>query len=84
MFGSIEKKFSHNIIDLEEQSKRVMKKLEEFANKIILPVNINKTKAMLFHNVIAPPLPRVTYKDQPIELVKQFKYLGVKLSTKLG
>lgn len=69
---------------MESQCQTIMKKLESFANKIILPVNVSKTKAMLFHSVIAPPFPKITFRNQPIEFVKHFKYLGVTLSTKLG
>ncbi|CAF3364924.1 unnamed protein product [Rotaria socialis] len=82
--GSVEKKFSHNIIDLEIQAKDVMFNLEKYANNMLLPVNVNKTKALLVHNIISPPLPRIKYKDQEIEFVSKFKYLGVTIACKLG
>lgn len=82
--GSLEKRFSFNIIDLERTAKLAMKQLEAYANKMLLPVNISKTKALLVHSVVAPQLPRVKYKNQTIEHVQSFKYLGVTISTKLG
>jgi hypothetical protein len=61
-----------------------MKLLEDYADDMILPVNVNKTKALLVHNIVAPPYPRVKYKNQDVEFVKRFKYLGVDITTKLG
>ncbi|CAF4425985.1 unnamed protein product, partial [Rotaria magnacalcarata] len=82
--GQLDKKFSENIIEIEERVKYVMKVLEEYSENIILPVNINKTKALLCHNVVAPKIPKIEYKKQKIEIVKSFKYLGVTLTQKLG
>ena len=39
---------------------------------------------MLVRNVVAPPYPRVYYKTQLIEYVKEFKDLGVTIFAKLG
>ena len=47
-------------------------------------MNIAKTKALLVHSVVSPPIPNIKYKNQKIEHVKSFKYLGVYISTKLG
>jgi hypothetical protein len=46
--GSLEKRFSVNIGELENHAKGVMKQLENFSNNCLLPVNVNKTKALLF------------------------------------
>ena len=82
--GSLEKKFSANITDIERQTDAAMKQLEKYANDILLPVNTNKTKALLVHSVVAPPLPKIQYKGQTIEHMLSFKYLGVTITTKLG
>ncbi|CAM4841450.1 unnamed protein product [Rotaria magnacalcarata] len=82
--GSIEKRFSQNIADIELKAKEAMLTLEKFANDTILHVNIPKTKAMLIHNIISPPIPYAEYKQQRIEFVSTFKYLGVCISCKLG
>lgn len=82
--GSLDRKFSLNIAYLEERAKEAMIILEKYAVNKILPVNVNKSKALLIHNVIAPSIPKVKYKDQYIEFVPSFKYLGVTIITKLG
>jgi hypothetical protein len=82
--GELRNKFSRNIYELEKQAEIAMKILEKFANDYLLPVNINKTKALLIHNVVAPPYPKVKYKGIQIDFVKRFKYLGVDITTKLG
>jgi len=84
LVGSLEKRFSQNIIDLEKQAEKAMKQLEKFSNNLLLPVNVTKTKALLVHSVVAPQLPIVKYKEVNVEHVKTFKYLGVYISTKLG
>jgi hypothetical protein len=84
LVGSIEKRFSQNINDLEKQAAMAMKQLEKYAKDMLLPVNIPKTKALLVHSVVAPSLPKVKYKDQAVEHVQSFKYLGVTITTKLG
>ncbi|CAF4914259.1 unnamed protein product [Rotaria socialis] len=84
MTGSLEKRFSLNIVELEERAKHVMCTLEKYAENNLLPVNIKKTKAVLMHSVIAPPLPKLEYKKQKIEIVPSFKYLGVTITQKLG
>ncbi|CAF4151139.1 unnamed protein product [Rotaria magnacalcarata] len=37
--GSLEKRFSHNIKDIEQQADFAMKQLEKFSEDVILPVN---------------------------------------------
>ena len=82
--GDLEKRFSLNVIELEVRAKLVLERLGKFADDNILPININKTKALMVHNVVAPPKPKLEFRGQPIEYVKCFKYLGVTISTKLG
>ncbi|CAF3280248.1 unnamed protein product [Rotaria sp. Silwood2] len=82
--GALENKFSKNIIELERQAEIAMKMLEKYADDNLLPVNINKTKALLVHDVVAPSYPTVKYKGFKIDFVKRFKYLGVDITTKLG
>jgi hypothetical protein len=84
MTGALENRFSHNILDLERQAEKAMKILEKYSEDNLLPVNINKTKALLVHDVVAPPYPKVKYKNIVIDFVKRFKYLGVDITTKLG
>lgn len=61
-----------------------MKILKKFSEDLLLPVNVNKTKALLVHDVVAPPYPKITYMSCRIEFVNRFKYLGVDIATKLG
>ena len=82
--GSIEKRLSENIIQLEEHAKIAMSTLEKFSKNILLPINTGKTKAMLFHSAVAPQYPNIYLENQSIEFVSVFKYLGVELRTKLG
>ena len=82
--GALEKRFSANILEIEERAKIVLEKLKKFADDYQLPVNVKKTKALLVHSIVAPPYPRIEYDGQSIEFTKRFKYLGVEISTKLG
>jgi hypothetical protein len=82
--GLLEKKFSRNITEIEEKAEKVMKQLEKFSDDMILPVNISKTKSMLAHSIVSPTYPKISYKSQPIEYVKKYRYLGVNISVKLG
>jgi hypothetical protein len=84
LVGSLEKRFSLNIIEIEKRAEIVMKQLEKFSDNFLLPVNVAKTKALLVHSVVSPQLPKVKYKQEKLEYVKTFKYLGVYISTKLG
>lgn len=84
LVGSLEKRFSMNIVELENRAKDVMQQLEKFSNNSLLPVNVNKTKALLVHSVVSPSFPKIYYKNQNVEYVNSFKYLGVYISTKLG
>ncbi|CAF4248360.1 unnamed protein product, partial [Rotaria socialis] len=82
--GALENTFTKNIAELERQAEIAMRILAKYADDNLLPVNINKTKALLVHDVVAPPYPKIKYKELPIEFVKRFKYLGVDITTKLG
>ncbi|CAF4251192.1 unnamed protein product, partial [Rotaria sp. Silwood2] len=75
--GSIETTFTQNIEDLEQQADIAMKLLENFSKNLILPVNIKKTKMMLIHSIVSPSYPKVLFKNETIETVSSFKYLGV-------
>ncbi|CAM4834808.1 unnamed protein product, partial [Rotaria magnacalcarata] len=81
--GSIEKKFSHNINELEAQATRAMDILSKYSYDYILPVNIDNTNALLVHSVGAPQYPVITYRSTKIKFVKKFKYLSVQITTKL-
>jgi hypothetical protein len=82
--GSLEKRLSHNIEEIQKRAKVVMEQLEKYSNDLLLPVNVSKTKALLVHSAVSPSYPIIQYKNQNIEYVKSFKYLGVYISTKLG
>jgi hypothetical protein len=82
--GLLENKFSVNIIHTEKQADAAMKQLEKYANDNLLPVNTNKTKALLVHSVVAPAPPKIQYEGQTIEHVLASKYLGVTITAKLG
>ena len=81
--GSLENQFSENVKELEQRATSTLKKLENFADDLLLPANLTKTKAILVHDVVAPPYPRVYYKTQQIEYVQKFRYLGVTIFAKL-
>jgi len=59
--GSIEKNLSENLIQLEEHAKIVLLALEKYSKDILLPMNVNKTKTMLFHNAVVPEYPNVFF-----------------------
>jgi hypothetical protein len=82
--GSLEKRFSLNINEIQEKANEVMNKLEKFSSDLLLPVNVAKTKAMLVHSVVSPTYPKIQCMNQNIEYVKTFKYLGAYISMKLG
>ena len=82
--GSLEKKFSENIFELEEKTEIVLKQLQTFSEDIMLPVNVAKTKAILIHTIVAPPYPKLFYQSQSIEYVTRFRYLGVYILAKIG
>ena len=54
--GSLEKRFSLNVKEIQEKAKMVMRQLEKFSNDLMLPVNVNKTKTLLVHNVVSPTI----------------------------
>ncbi|CAF1501089.1 unnamed protein product [Rotaria magnacalcarata] len=78
--GSLEKKFSQNIIDMEIKAKEAMTILEKYSDNLILPVNVEKTKLLLIHNIISPTKPYIEYKNQAITPVSEFKYLGITIT----
>ena len=82
--GSLEKKFSQNVTELEQRAATVLKQLDCFSKDIILPVNVAKTKAVFIHSVVAPLYPKLWFNSQEIKFVDRFKYLGVYISVKLG
>ena len=82
--GSLEKRLSQNITELEEQAKIAMKALSALSENYLLPVNVKKTKAMIIHSAVARSIPKIVFQNQPIEFVSCFKYLGVEIRTKLG
>ena len=83
IYGALENKFSTNIDELEKQAGIAMNILEKYADDILVPVNICKTKALVVHNVVAPSYPTIKYWGIKIDFVKRFKYLGVNITTKL-
>ena len=82
--GALDKKFSVNMIELEERAKEAMKILEKYSEDNLLSVNTNKTKALRFHDVVTPRIPIIEYKNHRIEFVRSFKYLGVTVAQKVG
>ncbi|CAF1305904.1 unnamed protein product [Rotaria sp. Silwood1] len=74
--GSLEKKLSQNIIELEKQAKIAMHILLSFSENHLLPVNVKKTKAMLVHSAVSPSQPKIFFQNQQIDFVQNFKYLG--------
>jgi hypothetical protein len=82
--GALENKFSKNVLELEKQAEVAMGILSKYAKDNILPVNVAKTKALLVHNVVAPPYPKVKYNGIQIDFVNRFKYLGIDITTKIG
>jgi hypothetical protein len=61
--GALENRFSKTIIELEKQAEIAMKILEKYADDNLLPVNLNKTKALLVHDIVAPSYPTIKYKN---------------------
>ncbi|CAF1548675.1 unnamed protein product [Rotaria magnacalcarata] len=82
--GSIEKRLSINITQLEEHAKIAMLALEKLPKDNILPVNTNKTKVVLFHNAVAPSYLNIFFENRKLEFVPMFKYLGIEIRIQLG
>jgi hypothetical protein len=61
--GSLEKRLSENILELEEQAKIAMRVLSTFSENYLLPGNTKKTKAMLIHSAVAPSTPRIFFQN---------------------
>ena len=62
---------SHPLAGLQ----RLMDALQAFCHRRRLTVNVEKTKAMVFSRRATPIL--LTYQDQHIEQVTEFRYLGL-------
>jgi len=62
---------SHSLASLQ----RLMDALQAFCHRRRLTVNVEKTKAMVFSRRTTPNL--LTYQDQHIEQVTEFRYLGL-------
>lgn len=56
---------------------KLMDILQEFCNVNGLAVNVAKTKAMVIETHNNRDQPIITYKEQEIEIVDSFKYLGI-------
>jgi hypothetical protein len=69
---------------LEKHAKIAMRALGKYSKDILLPVNVNKTKIMLFYNAVAPEYPSIFFENMKIEYVSAFKYLGIEIRSKLG
>jgi hypothetical protein len=82
--GTIERRLSDNIKYVQDQATTALKSLEKFADDHLLPVNVKKTKGMMVHNAVAVDKPEIFYKNDKIEYVKTFKFLGIEIGTKLG
>ena len=72
--------FADDLALLENIGPQAQKQLESFsknANAVGLVINTAKTKQMLLNHSPKEPLPPpLTVNGQPIEVVKEFKYLG--------
>ncbi|CAF1222919.1 unnamed protein product [Didymodactylos carnosus] len=68
--GSLEKKLSENMFELEIQAKITMKCLENFSDDNLLPVNVPKTKAMIVHSAVSPGQSEIFYRGQKITFNK--------------
>ncbi|CAF1431091.1 unnamed protein product, partial [Didymodactylos carnosus] len=61
--GALESRFSTNILELGRQAELAMCILAKYTDDKLLPVNVEKTKALLVHNVVAPHFPELTLRD---------------------
>ncbi|CAF1147274.1 unnamed protein product [Rotaria magnacalcarata] len=77
IMGSIEKKFSQNILELEVQARLAMDILSKYSYDYILPVNIDKTNALLVRSVVAPQYPVITYRMK----VENFNFNRIQVSS---
>ena len=53
---------------MEKRAKFVMEQLEKFSGDMMLPVNVNKTKALPVHSVVSSSFPPIQFKMEKIEL----------------
>ena len=57
-----------------------LNRLSTFARSKRLTVNTEKTKVLVFLSADTTTLPTFTYNGTPLELVTEFKYLGILLN----
>jgi hypothetical protein len=62
--------------DDEAKFQNLLNDFYEYCNKWKLTINMNKTKIIIF-GTNKPDRYKFFFKDEPIEIVKEFKYLGI-------
>jgi hypothetical protein len=71
-----------DLTQLQDRVNNTMKQLELYFSNNNMIINVNKTKAMLFHlknnNVIDAP--HILYKNEKISYLSQLKFLGINIS----
>ena len=82
--GSIGMKFSSQCLDLERKLQLFFENLEYYSNLTIQPINYSKTEAVWSARAIGSPQIEISSDNHKIQWVKEFKYLGYRITPKLG
>lgn len=67
---------------LQRRLGKTLRDLEAFCTAKDLQINVPKTKVLVFHNGRLPTC-QFSLKGQPLERVKEFKYLGVTFTSQV-
>ena len=83
--------FQHNLDDEMTTSDKINLELTSIADWLAvnkLSLNENKIKVMIFHskqrNIIQHEIPKIVINHKPVEVISQFKFLGVIIDSNLA
>ena len=82
--GSIGMKFSSQCPDLERKLQLFYENLEYCSDLTIQPINYSKTEAAWSARAIGSPQIEISSSNHKIQWIKEFKYLGYRITPKLG
>lgn len=72
------------VAEVQRRMNKDMESLSEYAKKWRQPLNVNKTKLVVYHSAVQTPKMLVSYEDTNIEQKKCYKYLGFLLDERLA
>ncbi|CAF4659601.1 unnamed protein product, partial [Didymodactylos carnosus] len=82
--GQIGVKYTQQCLDLEKKLKLFFDQLEYYSRLTIQPINYSKTEGIWSARAIGSAPFEIESGDNKINWIKEFKYLGYWISSKLG